>query len=210
MGKGWNESSWFQSREMSADEKAKYAEEKRQSALRPAEPGALVKAYDLLAPVYYSIKAKAGWIPPTLKEVNGYLDVINDKLGVARQAGAVVGINAQLATQMEEASNTIKKIQGPLSQGSSVVDDIAAAMELGRCAKILSNWQGATSSVSNADAAKAFDDAFGALARFLSKLPLVGEYASIFSEISKNNFFSNMQILMNKRFVEADAVNSSS
>jgi hypothetical protein len=78
--------------------------------------------------------------------------------------------------------------------GAAVANDVKSACAISDAVSVLNKWTRPNSSISNDDAAKAFDQLFGGAATYFEKLPPpVNAYAQILSSVAEFNFFSNMR-----------------
>ena len=102
--------------------------------------------------------------------------------------------------QLERAADTIHKANGNLSTMSTALTDVGAFCELNEALSTLSGWEYQKGTVSNAEAAAAFDKMFGAIAVFAEKLPApFDQYAKLLKEISIAQFFTRMNQLGESR-----------
>jgi hypothetical protein len=82
-------------------------------------------------------------------------------------------------------------------KSKTLVGDVKSACEISEAIAVLNRWVLEGSTISNQDAAKAFDKLFGGAANFFEKLPPpINQYARILSSVADFKFFSHMQDMM--------------
>jgi hypothetical protein len=115
----------------------------------------------------------------------------------AKGATAFVQHTDILGKGGDKLAESAQAIDGLVKKGSSAVGDTKAACEISEAVDVLNKWNLSNSTVTNQEAAKAFDKMFGGASRYFEKLPPpINAYSQIFSTIAEFSFFSNMQRLM--------------
>ena len=134
---------------------------------------------------------------PTLEQMK---DVLEHASSITERAKRVTGFAAKanvLGEAAEKLDKAAEQLNSLVEKGDKVAGDMTAACQIVEAVEVLNQWTLDSASVSNQEAAKAFDKLFGGAARFFKKLPWpASAYADIFAEIAKDNFFSRMQDLM--------------
>ncbi|QTL04420.1 hypothetical protein J5J86_03500 [Aquabacter sp. L1I39] len=135
------------------------------------------------------------------------LDLLKERLEKAEAYTKYAGTISVFSKKKETAENlikmseTISKIKEPVVLYYKSCSTIESLMKLANAIDVLRKWSEPNSQVSTKEAADAFDTLSGALAAIIRKLgsavPIVGQYALIFEEISKNRFFSNYYKIAN-------------
>jgi len=101
---------------------------------------------------------------------------------------------ANSAKLLGEGGDQLAGAADALARTVKVAGDLNAACEISEAISVLNKWAVSDGRISNQDAAREFDKLFGAAGRYMGKLPPpANAYAKILKEISKNNFFANMQ-----------------
>ena len=132
---------------------------------------------------------------------------VKDLLVHAERLTKVVKVSTDLANSAQalgQAGDKLAEASAALQGSVKVAGDVSAACEIAQAVGVLNAWTLNGSQVSAEDAAKAFDKLFGGTARYFEKVPFLKFYAAIFTEIGKDNFFSNMQKLGQSRWDKAE------
>ena len=137
---------------------------------------------------------------PTVPQVR---DLLAHAAAVTKKAKSVTSF-ANSAQVLGDAGDKLVGAASALDEvakgAAEVSGAVAAACEISDAVAVLKQWRLAIpgrAGVSDADAAKAFDELFGATAEYMAKMPFpANQYAQIFQAISKYSFFSNMRQLL--------------
>jgi len=115
----------------------------------------------------------------------------------AKTAGAFAKYANVLGDAGSRYADAVKMIDDYAQKGNSVMVDTTSACEISDAIATLNRWTLDKTTVSNQQAAKAFDKLFGGTSTFFQKLPPpFNAYASVFANIAAFNFFSHMQDLL--------------
>lgn len=117
-----------------------------------------------------------------------------EKLAKIAQKTARFANSAQL---LGKGGDQLAGAADALAKTAKGVGDVSAACEISEAISVLNDWSTSNGSVTNEDAAKAFDKLFSGAGRYMGKLPPPANmYASVLKEIGKYSFFANMQKMM--------------
>jgi hypothetical protein len=115
----------------------------------------------------------------------------------AKTVTAFANSAVELGKAGEKLDQAAEKLNKLTEKSNSILGDFEAACDISEAVSILNNWNTPNSTVTNEEAAKAFDKLFGGVADYFEKLPPpVNSYAKVLAEIGRTSFFSNMQALM--------------
>jgi hypothetical protein len=147
---------------------------------------------------YHKAKKIAGVCDsPSLENVRDLLEHAEQITNRAKTTAEFANYTQVLGKAGEDLGGAANAVDKLVKQGNKVTGDVSAACEISDAVKDLMDWGEPGSKTSSKDAAKAFDKLFGGASRYMGKLPFpASSYADILSAIGKNNFFSNMQNIM--------------
>jgi hypothetical protein len=116
----------------------------------------------------------------------------------AKNVAAFANVAVDLGKAGEKLETAAEKLNTLAENGSKTLGDVKGACDILEAVSVLNDWTLPNSKVSNQEAAKAFDLLFGGVATYFEKLPPpVNSYARVLAEISRTNFFSQMEDTMN-------------
>lgn len=132
----------------------------------------------------------------TLKQIRDLLASAADFVEKAKYATAFANATDTLGTFGKTLSEVVEELSKYLSKASDRVADLGAAAQIGAAVKTLIRCRGdVRPDAHGLEVARAVDKLCGGLARFCDKTPFLKNWAMIFTEISKNSWFTNMQKL---------------
>lgn len=145
--------------------------------------------------LYHKLLSTAGLCTPTLDHLGDYLDKAQEYTELASQTQSFVNVAADLPQQLKKASQAIEGVHSHVDSAATVIGDVRAACKISMAISVLNKW--ATDPEANQrEAAEAFDQLFGGVATFASKLPPpVNAWAKVLEQVSVARFFANMQRL---------------